>query len=271
MDTDFVKAFLGFTVTDRIVEILGVVRVDGESGSFPHIPAFRDLLFGDPFLDPFCTIEHLFGEFVGELVLGQNGMHFHFVDPGFSQDLPDLAERARRFRGPIRDLRDGLLTVLPLTDVLQGNVDVDVHLLAVWDQESEFLGDLEGSHEGASGPFQYLHDLSFRVLVLALRVQVDLDAVLIQGGVQVLGSDVDVLFEVLRDHVGRSLLRHVHLSGHIGDPASVFVARPPRFLDLIVLDELVQDLPERLPLFVAPQSQPRSELLGVEDLVRLGA
>ena len=97
---------------EGVVEVLGIGRVDGEGGHPAHILAAFDFRFRNAGLNFVSGFFELFGEVVGEVELGQDGVHFGVVVPRVPQHVYHLARGIFGRFGPFGDANNHLLPVL---------------------------------------------------------------------------------------------------------------------------------------------------------------
>ena len=111
--------------TECIVEVLGVLRVDGTGPDVAHIQASADLLRCDARLDLLGSLLDILRVFVGQPVLRQDGVHLHIVVALLAQHVDDLTDDVLRvLRRPLGNLHDGLVARLTTLQLLLGYQDI---------------------------------------------------------------------------------------------------------------------------------------------------
>ena len=127
----------------RVVEVLGVGRVDGESGRRAEVAPGGDFLFGDAAVDGLGGVFDLRLEAVGEFVFGENGVHLGVVLPGHAQHFDQLAHGALAAGLPVDDAHDDFFALAHAGVFALGEVDVHRHLARIGPHEY-----LVGAHLG---------------------------------------------------------------------------------------------------------------------------
>ena len=169
VDTYFIHA-IGFAERQRIVEVFGIGRVDGEGKHFAEVLATSYLFGCDARIDAISGFFHILWIFVGQTVLGQDGMHLGIVLACLAQNVDDLAHNVLVLhRGPLGDTHHGFiarLTALELPLRYEHVMDKEV---AVADEESEVALHLQLSHHLVVSTTQNLGHHSLFDVVLAPR------------------------------------------------------------------------------------------------------
>lgn len=152
--TDFPHRFVNLSNRQCIVEVLGVVRVDGKGRYVAEVLASGNFLGRDVGRECLGRLFHLFGIFVGQSVLRQYGVHFGIVLALFTQNVHYLANGAFRIGGPFGYFHHHLVAVLcPLEFVLR-NKNVGSQRAAFGDEETIAALHLQLSDEGVVRAFQ---------------------------------------------------------------------------------------------------------------------
>ena len=144
---------------ERVVEVLGVVRVDGEGGHGAEVlpPGY---IFGtDVGLQRLCCFLHLLRVDVGQAVLRQDGVHLGVVLPLAAQDVDDLSDGALGVGGPLHNFHHGLVAVLAALEFVLGDEDVRGQRAAFGDEEAVASLYLQLSDERVVGALQDVGDL----------------------------------------------------------------------------------------------------------------
>ena len=128
---------------EGVVEILGVARVDGEGGDAAEILALGHLLFCDTLADLLGCFLHIFGIFVREAELGEDGVHLGVVLPFRSEDVEDFAARVHLVVAPAGDAGHGLVAVLAPFELVARDDDVGGEEFRVGHERRIILVDLD--------------------------------------------------------------------------------------------------------------------------------
>ena len=254
---------------ERVVEVLGVGRVDGEGRHGAEVAARVDLLLRDAGVDGLGRRLDLRLEAVGQLVFGQNGVHLRVVVARHAEPLDQLAHGALAARLPVDDAHDDLLAVAHVGAVALREVDVHRHAARVGldeDLVGAYLGDAD---VGFAVALHDARDLALELPVAAAVHDHDLHAVAVQGVGRVALVDEDVVVEPLDAHVDRTP------GGHVGDSLVVgqvllreAVLFAGALLDDPLLEEAAEDFERLAPPLLRGAARDRSQLLERELVVR---
>ena len=229
VDSHFVVAVLQAFERQRVVEVLGIGRVDGESQRLAVVAAAFEVFL--------CRCLDFLGFAFGigrkierEVVFRQYRLHLDIVVARPSQPLHHASHGVVHLLGPVGHLHHSLLAVLGTAQVAEGNEDVDHHIAVVAHQEGEFLHLLHASHKACLGALQYLYHLAFRLVHFALRKHQHLHRVAVQGVARVVGGNHNILAPLfLRNDVGLAGLLHI-------DGADDVVLRQQVVVDVLGVD-----------------------------------
>ena len=139
-----------------VVEVLRVVRVDGEGRHAAEVLAPRHLLLRDVGRELLGGALHALGIFVGQSELREYGVHLGVVVALLSEQVHHLAHRALRVVGPLHDLHHRLVARLAALELVLGYEDVVGQRAAFRHEEAVSALHLQVSDEGVGGA---LHDL----------------------------------------------------------------------------------------------------------------
>src|SRR3712207_2890593 len=147
---------------EGVVEVLGVAGIDGAGEHLAEVLAlvkvFLRYLAGY-LLGGFL---HGLGVFIGQSVLGEDGVHLDVVVARLSQDVDDFADGALAFLvGPLRYAHDGLVVCLAAFYLSAGYDDVVGQHVGLGYEVGHVLVYLQAAHEGVFLAFEYLDDLRF--------------------------------------------------------------------------------------------------------------
>ncbi len=76
-----------------IVEVLGVIRINGEGCHRPEVASRAEFLSGEVRSDLCRLGQHIFGESIGKIKFGNDGVHFHSMQARPSEYLYHLTDR----------------------------------------------------------------------------------------------------------------------------------------------------------------------------------
>ena len=131
MDAHLPHAVADFADRQRVVEVLGVGRIDGEGHRLPEVAPLGVVFAGDAPVDGFGCRPPPPLDPVAGLVFGQNGVHLGVVLARLAQNVDQFAHGAFRAGRPFGDAYDDLVAVFHVRAVALVEVDVDGHLARV--------------------------------------------------------------------------------------------------------------------------------------------
>ena len=120
---------------ERIIEVLGIGRVDGECHHLAVILALGNLIFCYARVDLLGSLHKVLWVFVWQAVFGEDGMHLGIVLTILSEYVDDLADRVLRELRPAFDQHIDLVAVLCLAESFGRDVDVLVERAVVGNDE----------------------------------------------------------------------------------------------------------------------------------------
>ncbi len=162
-----VEPVVGSAYAEGVVEVFGVLGVDGEGGHLPEVFAPCYLLGGDGRVDAFGGVLHLLRVAVGQSVLGQDGVHLHVVLTLCAQYVDHLSHDILRvLRGPLCDFHHGHLSGLASLELLLGYEDVVGEDGALGDEEGIVFLHLQHADGLVVLALEYLDDHGLLDVVL---------------------------------------------------------------------------------------------------------
>src|SRR5688572_29752280 len=91
---DFVDAFFNDAERDRVIKILGILRIDGECEHLTEIISLRNLFFRKAFVNSLRLAQHMFRETEWQIEFCHDRMDLRFIFSRLSEDLEYLCFRA---------------------------------------------------------------------------------------------------------------------------------------------------------------------------------
>ena len=120
MHTDLPQ-FTLFANRQRIIKVLGILRVDGTGKHIAKILTALYLLFRNTRFYLLCRILDSLRILVGQTVLRQNSVHLHIVVALLTQNVNNLTHDILRvLRRPLRNFDDSLVARLAALQLLLG-------------------------------------------------------------------------------------------------------------------------------------------------------
>ena len=124
MHTDFPMLAL-LSDGQRIVEVLGILRIDGAGKDIAEILTAPDFLRGNARINLLGSLLHILRILIRQTVLRQDGVHLDGVVALFSEHVNHLANHVLRLsRRPLDNLHHRLVASLAALQFLLGNKDV---------------------------------------------------------------------------------------------------------------------------------------------------
>ena len=148
--------------TDSVIQILGILSVDGHHGHIPQIPAAVTVRLGYLLGYPLHLVHDLLAEFHRQIkaTYDRHDVYTGIVD--MSQDLHDFALRTLRIRAVSGDLHHDLMSGHgPLRPLLR-HENILCYLRVIRNDKADItLGLLIGSHHLSHSPGNNTKDLRF--------------------------------------------------------------------------------------------------------------
>ena len=217
VDAEEVGAVRLFLDVDAVVEVLGVVAVDGDDGEVAAVAAALVLIGRGVLLDVIRSVLHVLGELLREVVLAHDGEHVDARVALLAEHLDDLALRVVAAGRPFRDLDDDLRARARAAEMLLRHEDVVVELRVVRRHEGERLVALERADDPLVRALDDADDLALaRAAFLLRRLDARHDAVAVHGRAErdARHEDVRILLRLLDigDDEAKALRRHRELA-----------------------------------------------------------
>ena len=139
MDANLNPIFAYAAERQRVVEILGVGRVNGKGRYAAEIAASGNLLLRNVLIDFVGGILNALRKPIRQTVLGQNGVHLSVVFARISQNFNHLAYRVFLSVAPLHNLGDSLLASFGIFQLIERNKNIEWHLVVLWNEEGKML------------------------------------------------------------------------------------------------------------------------------------
>ena len=165
---------------EGIVEVLGIVWVDGECHVLTHIAALGYLFLSDARLYLLSCLFHILGIDVWQAKFSQDGMHLRIIFASHAKYVHHLAHRAIGGLGPIHYLHHCLVASLAVFKQFLRDKYVGSQEFAVGDKVAVVVVDLERAYKHLLLSLQNLEHLSLGFAVRALSADMDLHLVAIE-------------------------------------------------------------------------------------------
>ena len=202
---------------ERVVEVLGIVRVDGKGGHGAEVLPPGYLIGSDVGLQRLGGFLHLLRVDVGQAVLRQDGVHLGVVLPLAAQDVDHLAHGAFGVGGPLHDFHHGLVAVLSALEFVLGDEDVRGQRAALGDEEAVASLHLQLSDECVVGALQDVGDFRFAGMAGAACQHRHPHPVAVEGMERVAFAHEDALSSVVgQEGVVAVALAHEGALHHVG-------------------------------------------------------
>ena len=191
---------------DRIVQVLGVLAVDGDHDHVPQVPAPGHVRLGHLLGHPLHLVHDFRREFHRQLIAADDGHDVHSGVVDMAQNLHHPALGALPVIAVVGDVHHHLVAAHGPFGMLLWHEDVLGELVVVRDYESVvFLGPVIGAHDLLHAPGYDSDHLGLLPLPLALRQQCHLHGVLVEGAAGLVLRDVQILFAPLYLHEAEAL------------------------------------------------------------------
>ena len=153
MYPDFQVAVFEFPIGNRIVKILGIDRVNGESKYVTEIFPGFDFFGRDLFGDRIGLFVGFFGIFERQSEFGHDGVDFHFVQTCLAEDPNDFSRRVFISFSPFGEFDDDFFIMLSTHQFTTVNKDVLVHFLEIGHHKCKSGRDFHSTHKFVSIAF----------------------------------------------------------------------------------------------------------------------
>ena len=217
VDAEEIGAVCLLLDVDAVVEVLGVIAVDGDDGEVAAVAAALVLIGRGVLLDVVRSVLHVLGELLREVVLAHDGEHVDARIALLAEHLDDLALRVVAAGRPFRDLDDDFAARARAAEMLFRDKDVVIELRVVRRHEGERLVALERADDPLVRALDDADDLALaRAAFLLRRLDARHDAVAVHGSAErdARHEDVRVLLRLLDvgDDEAEALRRHRELA-----------------------------------------------------------
>ena len=159
MHAHFPKATVELADRQGIIEVLGILGVDGTGEDLTEILTTVDLLLGDGGIDLLGGLLHVLRILIGQVVLGEDGMHLGIVVTRLTQDIDHRTDDVLVFGiRPLDDLHHGLVVGLTTLELPLGDDDVVDEGRVLWNEEGPVLIDTQPTNDLVVGALDDLND-----------------------------------------------------------------------------------------------------------------
>ena len=225
-----------------VVEVLGIVGVDGECGDGAEVLAAGNLLGGDAGVNLVGYTLHLFGVGIGQSVFRQDGMHLGVVLALVAEDVHHFSGGALCLFGPVGNLHHHLLSVLGPFHTAFGDEDVGGER-AVGEYEGIVALHLYLSDEGVLGTFHDFDDLRLTCVCASACQHRHSYAVAVEGMARIPFADEYFLAAVVGDeHVVAVALLAENALDDLAATGLVYVGSVAVGGEIVVEDEVRKTL-----------------------------
>ena len=165
-----------------VVEVLCIVRVDGEGDDVAEVLSASYFLCRDGGIELVGGLLHVLRVFVGQSILREDGVHLGVVVAHLAEHVHHFAHDVLRvFRRPLCDLHHRLLVVLSPFQLFLGDENVVHEEISVGNEEGEVAFHLQSSHHLVVCPLQNLGHHGLFDVVFAPCHHGDLHAVAVES------------------------------------------------------------------------------------------
>ena len=243
----FPQVFPDLADGERVVEVLGVARVDGEGEHLAHILPSVDLLLRDFQGDLLCGGLYGFGVGVGQTVFSQYGVHLGVVLSRGAQDVHHLADGVLGVFGPLHDFHHRLVAVLALLEVAAGDDDVGGQRAVFGEQIGVFLPHLQRADELLVGSLKDLNHAGLADVVLASGHHADAHPVALHGAHRVALCHEDGLSALIGQEGVLAVGFAVEFAVHHARDVVQLIAVAGRLAYVVLQEQILQDVGHQLP------------------------
>ncbi len=247
---------------DGVVEVAGVLAVDGDRHQRPEVGSAGEVALADLAAEPARFLDRLVAVRVGDAVLADDDLGIDARRVDVADHLDDLADRSARRRRPTGD--GGRDHVVRLRVALLAGRDLDVHDQAPiegHDKAGAGAVSFEASDDRRRAALEDAQDAPLRAPVGDALDARD-DAVAVHRLVQVAAGDVDVAVDPLHRPIGHDESKSPRVGGDAPDdeihPIGQAVAVAPRLDELALRDQILEQSFERralVPRYLQPLQQ----------------
>ena len=189
-----------------VIQVLGVVPVDGDSHKVPEVQPSLRLFRKDHIRDIPDLLQHRLREFTRQVMGLHHRLYIHARLVQMADDADDLAAGILSSPAEIRDVNDHLVTVLRPHAVSRGDKDIPSDLRVIRQHKSVVLRLFIESDDLFVGVFQHRRDVPLS-LPTGCRLSVDnqLHPVSVQGAAGILHGDKDIPVSALNSDKAEAL------------------------------------------------------------------
>ena len=191
--------------TDSVIQILGILSVDGHHGHIPQIPAAVTVRLGYLLGYPLHLVHDLLAEFHRQIkaTYDRHDVYTGIVD--MSQDLHDFALRALCIRAVSGDLHYDLMSGHGSLRPLLRHENILCYLRVIRNDKAEItLGLLIGSHHLSHSPGNDTKDLRFLPLAGLYRQKCHFHGILMECSALLVLRDEQILVPSFHFHKSKA-------------------------------------------------------------------
>ena len=170
-----------FSKRKGIVKIFGIFRVDGYGKHIAEIFTLGYFFFIDLYRDQIGRFLHVFGIFVRQSVLCQNGVHFGGVVARFAQHVNHFSDGIIGFFRPLHNFNHHFIAVFGSVEFIHGDKNIVCQKLAVHYQKREIFLHFQHTNKTALSTLKNLDNRSFGVGSFSFCQQLYANAVAVHG------------------------------------------------------------------------------------------
>ena len=201
MNTHLPVTILQLLDTERIVEVLGIFRVDSTGKYLSEVLTLLIVLFCDFARNLVGSIFYILWIFVWQTILCEDGVHLHIIVTLLSENINHFADRTLIFLiRPFDDANDSLVIRFAAFQFAAWYDDVMGKDIARCHQVGNIFIHLQSSHEAIFSSFQNLIDLCFLNMILAACQESKFHSVAVESTHRVTFGNEDRFLTSLRDY-----------------------------------------------------------------------
>jgi hypothetical protein len=197
---DLIEPVVKLLDREGVVEVLGILRVDGAGPRIAEVLTLSHILVSDLARNLIGSILHFLRILVRQAVLCENSVHLHIVVARLSKYIHYLADNILVLTvRPCRDLHHGLVVGLSAFELVLRNENILCKGVLRRDEERDILVDTQTAHKLVFGTLQDLDDLRLLDMLGAARHHRHAHAVTREGRHRVALRDEDGLVAAVGD------------------------------------------------------------------------
>jgi hypothetical protein len=202
VDAHFPVAVGQFAQAECIVQIFGIVRVDGKRNDVAHVATLGDFFVGNFGRNVLRSFFHFRGKFRRQIEFCEDGVDLYLVLTRFSEDAHHVAFRHFACVGPFGHFSDDLLAGLCAIQSFRGDQERPVHLLVVRLQCEVGALLLHFTHVACAAALQHLQHFALGTSAPAADAQQYFVAV--QGGAHGVFRHVHIVLSGAEARISRA-------------------------------------------------------------------